>query len=224
MLRTGRFGVAALRFGLSFLAVHASFGQEVHPASRPGEALTIWAASNVAPSCGDAIPRAALQQDVETQLRVAGIAVSRVHTAALTVDVDCVPVIARARTTGQAVHQCLDLSQRVSLPSPARGVTLATTWRKCQSYTCRNGQCEAKVRSGLRSLVDAFLTDIGQSNSASELPAQPIAAKLPAIGSLTVNAPVPKLTLTPVATFYLMYIMTCLAVLVRWEYCRPRVH
>lgn len=209
--------------GLSLLTANASFALEAHPANRPGEALKVWPTSNVAQSCGTAIPRTVLQQDVETQLRLAGIAVSRVHTAVLTADVDCVPVIARGRTTRIAVNQCLDLSQRVSSPSQVPGMTIGTTWRKCQSDTCGTGHCEAKVRSGLRGLVDAFITEFGKSNSAYELPAQPTAPTPPAIENLTATALAPNAAPTPAAIFYLLYIMICTAVLVRWEYSKLRL-
>lgn len=171
------------------------------------------------PGCGGAIPGTVLQQDTETQLRKAGIAVSRVHTAALNTDFDCVPVKAESRAASLAVHQCLSLSQVVSMPTHSNGMTMATTWRQCESYTCSGRECQGYARTGQRGLVDAFLVEFreraAKPTQTAPAPAQPAAVPLQAGMA---DAPKPGLRFTVV--FYVAYILMCLAVLARWEWCR----
>jgi len=177
-------------------------------------------ASQVGQGCGAAISTPALQQDVESQLREAGIGVSRVHSAALTTDVDCVPVYGGASAGGVAVHLCLSLSQVVSMPSHSNGMAMATTWRQCQGYTCAGGQCGTYARTSQRGLVDAFLADFraraarqgrsaeSQRESGGQSPLQASFAAPPDLVS--------KLSVV----FYALYIVTCLVVFVRWQMAR----
>jgi len=216
VLRIGRFGLAILSLGLSVLAVHASFSQEVRLGGQG--ASTIWVASNFARGCEATIARGVLEQDMETQLRGAGVAVSRVHTATLTADVDCVPAIANGRTV--AVHECLELSHRVSSQSSARG-TIATTWQKCQSYRCGKGTCEARARAELHGLVDAFLGEMPKSSPGKDPPAQPTAVK-PSAADIPISGS--NLPLSLAAIYYLLYVMTCIAVVIHWEYRKLRAH
>jgi hypothetical protein len=212
--RTGRLGLAGLGLGLIVLSVHASFAQQVRPAGQPGGAPAIWVVSKLTGPCEPRIPRAVLQQDVEARLRGAGVAISRVHTATLMTNIDCTPVSALSRTV--AVHACLELSERAST---APRVT-ATRWKKCQSYACSNATCEARARSELRGLVDAFLVDIPPSDSS-------IAPAPPVLTTAGVPAPAPpafKLPLSPAALFYLLYVINCIAVVIRWEFCKLRAH
>jgi len=176
------------------------------------------AASQIGQGCGTAFSTFALQQDAETQLREAGIAVSRVHTAALATNLDCVPV-SGARAV--AVHQCLGLSQVVSVPGQGSGVTMATTWRQCQQYTCAGKQCEALARGSQRNLLTAFLGDFREqfTKRAPAAPLAPVQASVaPDPGPVYLAIPRPVLKLS--AVFYTLYILTCIAVLVRWEFCR----
>src|SRR2546429_827250 len=118
--------------------------------------LMISAGSHVAQSCGPSLAASAVQRDVEAQLGLAGFRLTKAHTASLERENDCVAVTPGARTTRIAVHQCLALSQVVTLPSQVRG-GLATTWRRCQSYTCAHGECGASMLEGERELARAFM-------------------------------------------------------------------
>src|SRR5579862_4399781 len=161
------------------------FSAPVGSAQASPQALTVWLSSEIAPSCEASTVQASLQADMETQLRSAGITVSRVHAAALKNDADCVPVSTAGHTT-MAVHQCLALSQGVSLAPEPRDVTLATTWRKCQSYTCAGQKCEALMRSQTRELVNAFIAD-HPAPSAPPAPPDNPAGTAPAIPRLVLQ-------------------------------------
>ena len=177
-------------------------------------------ASQIGPGCGTIFSTSPFQQEAEAQLREAGITVSRVHTAALASGLDCVPVAPDGGGRSLAVHQCLSLSQVVSVPSQANGVTIATTWRQCQQYTCAGRQCDAFARTGQRALVEEFLADFrersGGRTAAAPSPAPAKAAFEAAVaGPVYIEIPRPVLKLGVV--FYGLYILTCIAVLVRWE-------
>ncbi len=236
--RTSPCCVLVLRLGLSMVAPDASPAQDVRGSVTPvGRPLTISVASNVAQSCAPSILGSVVQQDIEAQLRGAGISVSNVHNAGLATEVDCVPAMAGGRLTGISVHQCLSLSQSGPSPSQGHGVTLVTTWRKCQSYTCGKRNCAALIRSKLRSLVGAFLTDAPTINSAHDMLGQParprqqvsetnLAARELSTAerrSSQATEPIPytpstKPALGPYVIYYLLYILMCLAVLALWEY------
>jgi hypothetical protein len=83
--------------------------------------LMISAGSHVAQSCGPSLAAAAVQRDVEAQLGLENFRVTKAHTASLESEIDCVAVNPRAPTTRLAVHQCLALSQVVTLPAQVRG-------------------------------------------------------------------------------------------------------
>src|SRR5229473_7220367 len=112
--------VPGFRVGLFIFAFCSLSAQEV----------MISVGSRVAPGCGstlavyalkNGIHPSAIQRDVEAQLGLAGFRLAKAHSASLESDIDCVAVGPGARTTGIAVHQCLALSQVVTLPSQARG-------------------------------------------------------------------------------------------------------
>jgi hypothetical protein len=126
--------------------------------SLSAQELMISAGSHVAQSCGPSLAASAVQRDVEAQLGLAGFRLTKAHTASLDSEIDCVAVNPGARTTRIAVHQCLALSQVVTLPSQARG-GLATTWRRCQSYTCDQGECGTSMLEGERELARAFIAE-----------------------------------------------------------------
>src|SRR5205807_7400658 len=75
--------------------------------SLSAQELMISVGSHVAPGCGPAVAAAAVQRDVEAQLRDAGFHLAKAHTASLESEIDCVEVNAGAKTTDIAVHQCL---------------------------------------------------------------------------------------------------------------------
>jgi hypothetical protein len=72
-----------------------------------------------------------MQSDAATHLRGAGVTVSDIHNARLTVDLDCVPVNPAVRGGALAVHQCPGFSELVSAPNSQP--ILANTCRQCES-------------------------------------------------------------------------------------------
>jgi len=209
-----------LLFGLLPLADLASLAQNLRqPVSQPAGGLSVSVTSNVGRGCGAAIPRPVLEQSVETQLRAAGIGVGRLHTAQLAADVDCVPVLAGGRKAGLTVHYCLSLAQSVWLPSGPLRTTLATTWRKCESYTCGIGKCDIMSRPETHTLVNAMIAavqpkvtaDAAQASNPPSIPRGPGPAEL-------VYRPLSQPARGP-AVIYIVYILTCLTVLLRWA-CR----
>ncbi len=222
-----RRGLSVLPFCIPLFAVCACSAQELRDLTGlPAGGLILSVTPNVATGCGTAIAGPVIQQDAEAQLRASGITVSKLHNAGLAADVDCVPVATAGRTTGTAVHQCLSLSQIVALPGQDRGVTLATTWRKCQSYPCAGRNCEAAIRSGQRNLVDAFLADLRERAAQPTRP-QPGAAnmsRVPGGAPASAFASALDVALSPAVLIYLLYIMTCLAVLGRWQHRRHQLH
>jgi hypothetical protein len=102
-----------------------SYAQDVRqPASLAGQSLTVSVASDVAQSCGGIIPERVIRQDIESQLRLANISVSKLHNAELATEVDCAPVRVRSRIPRESVHYCVALSQVISL-SAARPASLS---------------------------------------------------------------------------------------------------
>ena len=206
--------VLALGLGLCILPVHTSFGQErgkpLIPLAAP---LRMSVASNVAQGCGGTVLPSVIQQDAEAQLRGVGVTVSNIHNAQLAIDVDCVAVTPSARSTVVVVHQCLAFSELVSAPSNDGRAMLATTWRKCQSFTCGGAKCEPLVRSGLHTLINPFFSDFQERNSRNDLPIPQIRPQ-PQASVIPGEAPH---RLVGRVVFYLLYIMTCVTVLVYWQ-------
>ena len=172
----------------------------------------------ISPACGTNFPSAALQQNLEDHLRAESIAVSRVYTAGLTADISCQPAGMRS----VAAQQCLALSQAVPQPSAANGLHLATTWRNCQSYTCSKQNCSEFARATQRTLAGQFISALRAPKAESQVPgpaATPVSpserASIP-----FVSASVPRSILNPGAIIYMLYILTCMAVLARWQWCR----
>src|SRR5713101_1650995 len=192
--------VPGFRVGLFIFAFCSLSAQE----------LVISVGSRVAQGCGSALAASAIQRDVEAHLGLAGFRLAKAHSASLESDIDCVAVGSRARTTGIAVHQCLALSQLVTLPSQARGA-LATTWRRCQSYTCAHGECGASLLAAERDLVRVFISEFRARPQTETEPAVARAAPFAqrAASSLSLGAKV---------IYYGFYIVACCALLLRWEW------
>ncbi len=197
------------------LGIHASFGQDfgkslISPAAR----LRMGVVTTIARGCST-ISSSVLQQDAETRLRGAGVTVSSIHTVQLGIDLDCAADTSGLRNA-RNLQQCLRLSETVYAPSERGRVNVVTTWKQCQSYSCPRGQCEPLLRSGLNTLLDVFLNDIQKRRvhrdgpvpqKAQPEPQRPFSrASLPALDINTVRL-----------IFYLLYIMTCLCVLLHWQ-------
>jgi hypothetical protein len=173
----------------------------------PAEDLTLAVTARVADSCRTSIAAPVLQEAIEGRLQAAGFPLAKAHNASLTADVDCVPV--KSRTV---IHQCVSLSQAVSLNSEVR-TALATTWRQCQSDTCAAKVCESTAITGARSLVDAFVAE-QRAKSAREVKA--VAGAVATIDRTVATTRASDLNFF----FYAFYIMTCFAVLFRWQWTR----
>jgi hypothetical protein len=168
----------------------------------------------VAQGCGATIPPSAIQHDAESQLRGVGVTVSNIHNAQLATDVYCAAITPGSRSTAVVVQECLGFSELVPAPSNHGRATFATTFRDCQSFKCRGAQCEPLARSRLHTLINSFLSDFQQRNSrnaypASQIQPQPQANVIPGEASGRVAGS---------SVFYLLYIMTCVTVLVYWQY------
>ena len=240
MLRSGvlwfgasRCCIAVVRIGLSVLVTQVGWGLGLQASSSSvASSLSLSAASKVSPSCGSTIPTMRLQQDLEAQLRSGGISVSRVHTANLVTDIDCVSrntVRRQGATVG--VRQCLALSQIVSPPSQTNSVSLVTAWQKCDSYNCATRKCGTIARSRLHTLASAFIADLYATGSASssvvhfaqpELPRLAIAREEyrdPHSGSRVYQI-APEL----IVAYYVSYLATCCAVMLRWLQRQHQFH
>src|SRR5260370_17414899 len=143
------------RVGALLLALYASSAQDRRPTAAT-ESLRFSIASHVATTCGSVFSPSVIRGYVDARLRSAGITVSSVHTSQLAAELDCVARGPRAGDSGIAVQQCLAYSGLVSAPSRKSGVSLANTWRKCQSFVCVSGRCESSMRAGLNTLIHSF--------------------------------------------------------------------
>src|SRR5690349_5155765 len=125
---------STLHLGIALFLFCASMtAAENEPA--PAAPIRLAVATKIASTCRDAIAAPPISQDAVAQLESAGVRVSDIHNAELTVDVDCLP-LARPHGASSAVHQCLGFSEMVAPASNGGRTMLATTWRQCQSYTC----------------------------------------------------------------------------------------
>lgn len=217
---------------LILLAAHGSYAQDLRPAKLAGQSLTVAVTADIAQRCGNTIS-APLIQDVASELRRANISVAKVHNAELTTAIDCAPARAHNQRHHEAVQYCVGLSQVIAVPTAPGRHTLATTWRQCGSTTCTTGTCDTLLRAEVHNLVTAVITDLHDTgNSASSGPAprpppatpahEPTQAHADSIGSRNpMNLPVP---LTRSTVIYFLYIITCLGVLLQWEYRKYHVH
>ena len=178
---------------------------------------SVSVAWNTSAACGTSFSRDVLQQDLKDRLGMASIAVSRVSRASLLTDMDCHP----ATTRSMSVQQCLSLSQPVAEPSATNGLHLATTWRSCRSYFCSRQNCGPVARATQRLLLDEFIPAFRTLAAHADPAGQPSAPHstegipipiLPGVASETV--------VKPGAIFYMLYILTCVAVVIRWEWYR----
>jgi len=192
------------------------------PSAPPAKPLMMSVGSSIGPGCGAAISPSAVQQGLQDQLRSAGFTVSKVHSARLSAEIDCVPVSAGAQKANIAVHQCLALSQVVSRQEQGREAIQATTWRKCQAYTCGDRQCEVLARTGLRDLANLFVADSREAVSMLE----PLRSAAPpqATGTAVGGFGVTTLAANAETTYYALYIVLCAVVLLSWQFRRRHAH
>ena len=228
----GKSSALLLGLGLCMLSLPTSFGEETsNPTGNSrmtlAAPLRISVASHVAQACGSAIPPSVVQQDAEAWLRGVGVTVSNIHNAQLELDVDCVAATPGAQTTSVALYQCLSFSEAVSAPSNSGRATLATTWRRCQSFTCGRAKCEPLARSGLHALMSTFWTDFQERNSqnAQQIRPQQQASVIAASDQPPPAGPGPSAAHDPISQramgrilFYSLYIMTCVTLLVYWQF------
>jgi hypothetical protein len=221
-----------LRVGLIVLAAYVTWVPTFRASAfSVASSLSISAASTASPSCGATISAVGLQQDLETQLRAGDIFVSRVHTARLVTDIDCVSRNSVRQRATLGVRQCLALSQLASSRSQAIGVTFVKTWQKCDSYTCATRKCGTVARSRLQTLASAFIADLYATGSASSSLAhfaQPEPPRL-AIAQEEYRDPhsrgrVFQIAPELVVAYYVSYLATCCAVMLRWLQRQHQFH
>jgi hypothetical protein len=179
--------------------------------------LTLSVAIHAGKSCGTAI---AGVEDTEARLRAAGFTVAKAHSATLLADIDCVPVNARPKSGEYAIQQCLALSEVVPAPTQSRGLAMATTWRQCKSFTCVGRRCDSSMRSGLHNLVDEFAVDLRERSKARATAGPAPAASQPTFGTAEAVTAVQTLNPDNTKAYYVIYILTCIMVLFRWEWCK----
>src|SRR5258708_5661916 len=210
--------VLGLRLWLCILPVQTSFGQERAKSLIPLAApVRMSVAFNVAQGCGATIPPSAIQQGAEAQLHGLGVTVSNIHNAQLAIDVYCAAITPGSRSTAVVVQECIGFSELVPAPSNHGRAMFATTFRDCQSFRCRGAKCEPLARSGLHTLINTFLRDFQEPNSRNNFP---ILQTRPQPQASVIPGEVPQRVLGR-SVFYLLYIMTCVTVLVYWR-CRER--
>ena len=125
-------------------------------------------------------------------------------------DLDCVALEDGIRGGPTAVHQCLALSEVVSASGQYKPI-LASTWRNCQSYTCRGGKCDSQVSAATGVLIGAFLSELRRRTQAESTQFVPVVA----------YAPPPRRNVVQFI-FYTVFMMACLSVLFYWQWRRPR--
>ncbi len=208
--------VLGLGLCVCILPAHPSSPQErgkrLMPLAAP---LSMSIVSDVAQRCGGAIPPSVIQDAAQAQLRGAGVTVSNIHNAQLAIDVFCAAVNPGSRNTSVIVRECLGFSELAPAPSNHGRTMFATTWRECQSFTCGGARCESVVRSGLHTIIDKFLSDFQERNFGKNLPIQQIR---PQPQTNVIHAEAPE-RVDGRSAFYLLYIATCVIVLVSWQ-CR----
>jgi hypothetical protein len=180
--------------------------------------LRVSVASTVSPGCRGLSPAQVTQRNTEAQLRGAGVTVSNVHNARISVDIDCVAVDRESGPASVAVHQCVAFSEVVSAPSNSDKAMLASTWRNCQSYTCGTARCGALIRTGLQGLIDAFLSDwrMRQANGGRPRPIEQRPQGANDLAAFTAAR-----QRVDASLFFSVYILVCLTQLFHWQFRRP---
>ncbi|MEO8595536.1 MAG: hypothetical protein ABI759_19610 [Candidatus Solibacter sp.] len=197
--------------GLGLCLVFASSAQQAgSPAAQLAVTPRISVVSNIASACSAGVAPPALQQSAEEQLRGAGFTVSNIHNSELQIDVDCMAVGERRRTSGFAVHHCVAFSEMVSSHANPGAALLAGTWRDCQSVTCGNN-CSTMVAEGQEALVRKFLGDHQQRQSEESL-----TTRLQRQAGAAQNPGDPGGS-TKRVVIYSLYILVCLSVLFHWQ-------
>jgi hypothetical protein len=184
--------------------------------------LQVSVGSRIGLSCGDAVTTTGLQQNLEETLRGASIGVSRVHTAGVSAELDCKP-----RTASLSVTQCLNLWQPVANSSAANGLHLATTWRSCEVYNCPRSQCGQTAIAMQHTLAGRFIDEFRQRSVLPNLGVPPLPHPslhtVPLIASASGDAVGPALLLDLRVIIWALYILVCMAVLLRWVIVGRRV-
>jgi hypothetical protein len=169
----------------------------------PGSPLRVGVTSNASRACANAVPPGIVEQDAASRLQGAGVIVSDIHNAQVSIDLDCVPLKQTPHEVSFAVHQCLGFSELVS--SHDSKPLLANTWRKCESYICATRTCEAQVRTGLSALLDSFLSDFRERSA-------------PPVQTASVVYTPTGVSLAQRVGFYAVYLMLCLTVFLYWQF------
>ncbi|PWU04572.1 MAG: hypothetical protein C5B51_16420 [Terriglobia bacterium] len=203
------------------LMAHGAYSQNLNPIRLVGSSLIIQVTADIAPRCGNAIT-AALSQNIASQLQQANISVAKVHNAELTTAVECAPAHAHNQRH-ETLQYCVSLAQVIAVPTAPRQHTLTTTWRQCGMTTCTKGTCNDLVSAEVHRLVTAFITEVKSPPRPPPTP-RPADDATTAGDNISAKNPMARpMPLTRAGVVYLLYIITCLCVLLHWEYHRHQI-
>jgi hypothetical protein len=160
-------------------------------------------ASKIGRGCGAGIVPAVVQEAAAARLTYVGITVSNAYNARLSIDFDCAP--APGRNHPMAVQECLSFFEFTSASPKDGKSTLASTWRKCRSYTC-DRKCEESKRCAAQ-LVGEFLGDLWERSPV----APPVVARS-APATETLPGPTVRVVI------FAGYILNCISLLVYWQF------
>jgi hypothetical protein len=219
-----RFVRAACIGWLLLLCGGSAFGQD---RSAPPLAMTLAASAKTSEGCGPTMA-AAIQPNLEAQLRALGMTLSRVHNATLLAETNCEPTEqGTANAARISVRECLSLSQVVRQATHANGMSLDTTWRKCSAIVCAPGKCDTSALTAQKGLVADFVSHLRET--APQAAQEDAAAVPPPEDPAPVNRVVMAATMYEVApppdrnlrtVFYAAYILTCVVLFARRTYFR----
>jgi len=156
-------------------------------------------------------------------------------------NIECIAPVNSTRKQDRAVRECIELFEIVSGPSLQSRAALARTWTKCSSYDCAAGRCDFAVRDQTRILIDEFVAIFSGRNSRnpalitnnrkqtdadlrSPVGDTRFSEHDPPSGSTLLLAKYSGPEMRTISLlFYPLYIMTCTAVLLFWQF-RKRVY
>lgn len=205
----------------------AAFG--VHIQAAAAQLPRIAVVSNTTPTCSASIIPTEIRNGAVTRLAAAGIEVWNIYNARLNADMDCVIVSSGTRSGTMVVNECLTFSELVSTPLNENRMALASTWRKCESYTCNRTKCAAADRKTAQ-LIDYFSAYLRERDTQSSIsldksqpevlphPGKRIAPASSTRGPANVDSRSTILASTTGYTvIYGIYVLNCLCILLYWQ-------
>jgi hypothetical protein len=176
--------------------------------------LRVLVTSNVARGCGSGILSSAIQEAAAVRLTYVGMTVSNIHNARLSLDLDCAAIAPIHGNKSMAVQECLTFYNFVS-PNAARPA-FTSSWRRCRSYTC-DRKCEAVAERNEARLIGDFLGDLWERSPDSMPPRKNQGPSVTMAASNSFQDVSPPGSTTR-STVLGAYILTCISVLVYWQF------